>query len=91
MILCELLLSSMGLEQINSKTYHNHATYCSGNHAPSLETSWTMFHSYHHQTIQYLSQLVPLAVEGVGVEEDHQVVVEEGVDEEFYVVAELQP
>ena len=49
-----------------------------------------MFLSYHRQTIQYLSQLVPLAVGEVGVEDEHQVVVVEGLDEELLVVGELQ-
>lgn len=49
-----------------------------------------MFPSYHRQTIQYLSQLVPLAVGEVGVEDEHQAVVVEGLGEELLEVEEPQ-
>ena len=48
-----------------------------------------MFHLYHRQAIQYLSQSAPLAVEGVGEEDDRQAAVGEVLGEEFFVAAEL--
>jgi hypothetical protein len=49
-----------------------------------------MFLSYHRQTTQYLSQLVPPDVGEVGVEDEHQAVVVEGLGEELLEVGELQ-